>query len=248
MLLILPPSETKRDGGIEGSQLDLAQLSFDALTLQRSETLKALAALSRNQRIATGALSLGPTQRKELVRNRVVSSSPVLPAIERYTGVLYDGLDVAGLSESERDFAASHLVIHSALFGLLGANDRIPAYRLSHNSRLPGLSLGSHWRSAIAAQLAQHTGLIIDARSEAYAALGPAPQRSNSVYLRVVSTGEAGRRVALSHFNKKAKGQFARAMVAAGLVHSTVQSLLDWASAAGIELQPGANGELDLVV
>ena len=75
MLLILPPSETKRDGGAKGSSLDLSALSFPSLTPQRSATLNALATLSRNQRIATGALSLGPTQRHELARNRAVTSS-----------------------------------------------------------------------------------------------------------------------------------------------------------------------------
>src|SRR4051812_33047727 len=121
MLLILPPSETKRDGGVEGTRLDLAALSFTDLTPQRAAALKALAALSRNQRLATGALSLGPTQRHEIARNRAVASSPLMPAIERYTGVLYDGLDAASLRPGEREFAAAHVVIHSALFGLLGA-------------------------------------------------------------------------------------------------------------------------------
>jgi len=248
MLLILPPSETKRDGGAEGYPLDLSALSYPSLTPQRSAALKALATLSRNQRVATGALSLGPTQRHELARNRAVATSAVMPAIERYTGVLYDGLDAATLTAEQRAFAASHVVIHSALFGLLGADDPVPAYRLSHNSRLPGLPLGRHWRSAVSAELAAHDGLLIDARSEAYASLGPAPRRENSIYLRVVSEGESGRRVALSHFNKKAKGLFARAMVSAGLVHPNVDSLLRWADTAGVTLEPGAEGELDLVV
>lgn len=248
MLLILPPSETKRDGGIDGTSLDLSALSFPSLTSHRAATLKALATLSRNQRLATGALSLGPTQRHELARNRVVSSSPVLPAIERYTGVLYDGLDAASMTATQRAFAARHLVVHSALFGLLAADDPVPAYRLSHNSRLPGLPLGRHWREAVSAELAGHDGLLIDARSEAYASLGSAPKRDSSVYLRVVTVGESGRRVALSHFNKKAKGEFARAVVAAGVEFASVDSLLEWAAANGIVLERGAEGELDLVV
>jgi cytoplasmic iron level regulating protein YaaA (DUF328/UPF0246 family) len=248
VLLILPPSETKRDGGIDGTTLDLSALSYPSLTPHRTAALKALASLSRNQRLATGALSLGPTQRHELARNRALSTSPVLPAIERYTGVLYDGLDAAALSASERAFAARHVVIHSALFGLLGADDPVPAYRLSHNSRLPGLSLGRHWRAVVSAEIAAHDGLVIDARSEAYASLGPAPAGEESVYLRVVTLGESGRRTALSHFNKKAKGEFARAVIASGIEHSSVDSLLQWAASRGIVLERGAAGELDLVV
>ena len=248
MLLILPPSETKRDGGAEGSRLDLAALSHPSLTPQRSQALEALLELSRDESTAMRALALGPTQRHELERNQTVLTSPVLPALERYTGVLYDGLDAGALSPRERAFAAGHLVIHSALFGLLGADDPVPAYRVSHNSRLPDLSLGRHWRNVVSDELAQHDGLVIDARSEAYASLGRAPRRDDSVYLRVVTVGASGRRVALSHFNKKAKGEFARAVLAAGIEFASVVELLAWARSSGILLERGADGELDLVV
>ena len=248
MLLILPPSETKRDGGASGSRLDLAALSFEALTPQRVTALKALATLSRNLRLATGALSLGPTQQHEVLRNREVLTSPLMPALDRYTGVLYDGLQAEQLTAAERDFANGHIAVHSALFVLLSAADLIPAYRLSHNSRLPGLSLGRHWRPGISAELAARSELLLDLRSEAYASLGPAPRCEGSYYIRVVSLGPSGRRTALSHFNKKAKGEFTRAVLAAGVDHPNVESLLAWARADRIMLELGAPGELDLVV
>jgi cytoplasmic iron level regulating protein YaaA (DUF328/UPF0246 family) len=245
VLLVLPPSETKRDGG-DAPPLDLRSLSFPELRPQRSAALAALRTLSRSVSASLEALSLGPTQRFEIDRNRTVRTSPAMPALERYTGVLFDGLDAQTLSPAERDFAGQHVVIHSALFGLLRAHDRIPAYRLSHDSRLPGLSLRKHWREAITGALAAESGLVLDLRSEAYAALGPAPL--GAVYVRVVSEGPGGRRVALSHFNKKSKGEFARAVIAAGVDHGTTESLVAWAAGAGIRLEDGAPGELDLVV
>lgn len=246
MLLLLPPSETKRDGGVEGSTLELTRLSFTELTPQRKQAVSALRTLSRNLRAATGALALGRTQRFEIDRNRVLVSSPVMPAIERYTGVLFDALDAATLTVNERAFAARHIVIHSALFGLLRSEDPIPAYRLSHNSRLPKLSLRKLWREPVAAVLSSQREFIVDLRSEAYAVLGPAP--TGSWYLRVVSEDRDGRRVALSHFNKKAKGEFTRAVIVAGVDHGSVESLLAWAAGSGIHLQRGAEGELDLLV
>jgi cytoplasmic iron level regulating protein YaaA (DUF328/UPF0246 family) len=87
---------------------------------------------------------------------------------------------------------------------------------------------------------------VLDLRSESYATLGPAPE--SAVYLRVVSEGPGGRRVALNHFNKKGKGEFARAVIAAGIDHATVGDLVAWARAAGIRLEEGAPGELELVV
>ncbi len=245
MLFVLPPSETKRDGGVDGSALRLEELAFPELTAQRTATLSALKRLSRNLTAATGALGLGPTQRFEIDRNRVVATSPTMPALDRYTGVLYDGLDVTSLGEAERTFAHDHVLVHSALFGLIRAGDLIPAYRLSHNSRLPGLSLRKVWREPISALLAEHEGLVLDLRSEAYAGLGPAP--ASGRYLRVVTENAAGRKVALSHFNKKAKGEFTRAVIKSGIEHPDVASLVDWSHRVGIRLEPGAPGELDLI-
>lgn len=245
MLLVLPPSETKRDGGAEGSALAVSDLSFPELSRHRRSTLSSLRTLSRNISASTVALGLGATQRDEVLRNRAVRTSPVLPAIERYTGVLYDGLEAASLSPAERQFADEHVVIHSALFGLLRAGDPIPAYRLSHDSRLPELSLRSHWKAPISQLLGGYPGLVLDLRSESYAHLGPAP---GATYLRVVSESATGRKVALSHFNKKAKGQFTRAIIAAQVDHDSTESLLLWAKQQGIRLEPGAPGELDLVV
>ncbi len=246
MLLLLPPSETKRDGGAEGSRLDLAALSYPQLTGPRRKALASLRALSRNLSAAAAGLKLGPSQRFELDRNRALGSSPLLPALDRYTGVLYDGLDAATLDAGAREFANAHVAIHSALFGLLGGLDPIPAYRLSHDSRLPGLRLKAHWAAPITAVLQQVRPLIVDARSEGYAALGPAPK--GSVFLRVVTGTADGTTRALNHFNKKAKGEFARAVLEDRVDAADVDELVAWAQSRGIVLRPGKPGELELVV
>ena len=248
MLLILPPSETKRDGGVEGTVLDLEALGFLELGAQRQQAIAALRQLSRSVSESTKALGLGPTQRFEIERNRSLLTSPTLPAVERYTGVVYDALDAQTLGEDAYRFAAEHLVIGSALFGLLRSSDPIPAYRLSHNSRLGSLRLSRHWSAGVAAQLERHDGLVLDLRSEAYAALGRAPVREDSFYIRVVTESSDGRRLALSHFNKKAKGEFVRAVLIASLVHNSAAALIDWAAASNIRLEHGRPGELDLVV
>jgi uncharacterized protein len=248
MLILLPPSETKRGGGADASALDLASLSFRELTPQREAVLAGLRLLSRNLRASTAALGLGPTQRFEIDRNRLIMKSAIMPAIERYTGVVYDALDAETLSLGARAFAANNLVIHSALFGLLRAEDRIPAYRLSHNSRLPGVSLGRTWRPPLGSVIQAQSGLILDFRSEAYAALGPMPHRESCLYLRVRATSAKGQVVALSHFNKSAKGHLARAILEAKIDHATVDSLIEWATSQHILLSPGQPGELDLLV
>ena len=248
MLVILPPSETKRDGG-ESAALDLETLTFPALTAHRRSTVAALSRLSRSVTESNRALHLGPTQRFEIDRNRALRTAPTMPAIERYTGVLFDGLDAATLTPSARSWVGGSVVIHSALFGLLSADDPIPAYRLSHSTRLPGLALAKHWRDAITATLAEYDGLVLDLRSEAYEAMGPAP---GSLYLRVVTEGAGGVRRALNHFNKKGKGELVRAMAEDSVAAESLDDLLAWARARGIRLERSAQGasqrELFLVV
>ena len=178
----------------------------------------------------------------------MILSSPVLPAIDRYEGVLYESLDAATLTAEQRAFAGRHVAIASAAFGLTGALDPIPAYRLSHDSRLPGISLMRLWRAPLAALLASTEGLLLDLRSEVYASLGPLPDRPDAVFVRMVSEDASGRRRALNHFNKKGKGEFVRRVLQAGIDHADLGSLLTWAAAAGIRLEPGAPGELDLIV
>jgi cytoplasmic iron level regulating protein YaaA (DUF328/UPF0246 family) len=248
MLILLPPSETKRDGGAEGTSLVLANLRFPELAAARRTAGVELRKLASNLTTMAAALKVGDGQRDELLRNRVVRTSPTMCAIDRYTGVLFDALDASSLPADARAFASDHLAIHSALFGLVAADDRIPAYRLSHDSRLPTQSLKKLWREPISAVLDNYDGLILDLRSEAYAALGPTPARPQSFYLRVVARGSDGATRALNHFNKKGKGKFVRSMLLAGVEHPHTDSLLDWATATGHALSYGAPGELQLEV
>jgi cytoplasmic iron level regulating protein YaaA (DUF328/UPF0246 family) len=248
VLILLPPSETKRNGGAELTQLRLEELSFPALTEHRRATLAAVGTLSQDPDAAAKALGIGPSLAFELERNRTLTTSSLLPAMDRYTGVLYDALETSTLGPEARLFLGEHMVVGSALFGLIRGRDEIPAYRLSAGSKLPGLKLKAHWRQAITAELASHNGLVLDLRSESYSALGPVLSSGSGVYLRVVTAGDDGARRALNHFNKKGKGLFVRALASSGIVFDSVDELLDWAADAGIGLTRGAEGEIDLLV
>jgi cytoplasmic iron level regulating protein YaaA (DUF328/UPF0246 family) len=247
MLILLPPSETKRDGGAAGTRLRVDALRFRRLDVARRTVLGALTELAADEDASRTALKLGPTQSGEVARNRVVRRSPLMPAIDRYDGVLYDALDAASLSESARAFASGHVLIASALFGLTGALDPIPAYRLSADSRLPGISLRGLWSGPVSTVLARVSGLVLDLRSEGYAALGPAPVGADSVFLRV-TTDAGGLRRALNHEGKSGKGAFVRRLLEAGVDHPDAASLRAWADSSGIRLEHGEPGELVLVV
>jgi uncharacterized protein len=251
VLLLLPPSETKRDGG-DPVALSIDALSFPSLGDARAVVLRATIDLAADADAMMRALKLGPRQAGEVDRNRKLAVAATMPALDRYTGVLYDALDAPSLDPAARAYAAEHVAVHSALFGLVGAADPIPAYRLSHDSRLPGLRLKAHWREPIRSALTARSGLVVDLRSEGYVESGPAPSRADSVFLRVVALDEGGRRRALNHFNKRAKGLFTRALLRTRPELETREDLMAWAAAEGFRLELGASRpaspvELELV-
>ncbi|MGN6187285.1 MAG: YaaA family protein [Conexibacter sp.] len=234
--MLLPPSETKAEGG--SGVLDPAGLGFPSLRGRRRTVAAALKRLPLQQ--APAVLKLGSRNAHEARWNRELTTGPVRPAVERYTGVLYDGLGASTLSPAARAWVDAHVAIASALFGLLRASDPIPLYRLSGSTALPGLPLKAHWREAVSAALAATGEWVLDARSEAYVALGPAP--AGSAFLHV-ETPE-GR--ALNHFNKHAKGELVRRLAETGAAVGARADLLAWAADAGVALEP--RGERDLVL
>ncbi|KAA9089936.1 YaaA family protein [Microbacterium radiodurans] len=249
MLVLLPPSETKHAGG-DGGPLDLSALALPALLPQRRATVDALVALSEDPVNAMRVLKLSARQHGEVAVNAAVPTAPTMPAIDRYTGVLYDALHAGTLDAAARRWSGVHVMIQSAPFGPIGALDPIPAYRLAAGTSVPGIpALRRHWAEASTAALAAaRPDFILDLRSEAYAALAPVPASVPSAFVRVVTPGEDGAVRALNHFNKHAKGAFTRALAQSRPRVGSRAGLLRWAESSGWSLREGAAGELDLVV
>jgi cytoplasmic iron level regulating protein YaaA (DUF328/UPF0246 family) len=210
VLLLLPPSEGKAAGG-RGAPLDLARLSHPALTPVRARLVAALqaAAVTDPERLQR---ALGCSA-DEVAKDAVLTTAPALPALRRYTGVVYEALSHATLSPAGRRRASGSVRVASALFGLLSPADRIPAYRLSGGTSLPGVgSLAAAWRPVLEPELAAVRGLVVDLRSGPYAALARVPQ---AVQVRVLRERD-GVRTVVSHDNKHTKGLLARALCEAG--------------------------------
>ncbi|WP_208863617.1 peroxide stress protein YaaA [Gordonia westfalica] len=210
VLVILPPSETKSDGG-RGAPLDLDTLSFPELNPVRKRIGEAIVDLAGDLDASRTALGLGATQLSEVDRNADLWLSPTRPAIERYTGVLYDALDHASLTKAGKTKAADRLAIGSALFGVVRAADAIPAYRLSGGSKLPGMpTLASIWKPELSPALDAVDDFVVDLRSGVYQQLGPV---SGAVTATVMTEQPDGSRKVVSHFNKHYKGLMARELV-----------------------------------
>jgi cytoplasmic iron level regulating protein YaaA (DUF328/UPF0246 family) len=245
VLVLLPPSETKHPGG-SGPPLDLGSLSTPALTPVRAQLVDALVELAADVPAARAVLGLSPAKDDEIARNAALRTSPTLPAIERYTGVLYDALDVGSLTRAQRRRAAGRLAVGSALFGVVRADDPIPAYRLSAGSVLPGLpSLRTLWKPVLGPALGTTGELVVDLRSGAYADLAPVPE---AVTVQVLSERPDGTRAVVSHFNKAHKGRLARLLATTTAEPDTIVRLRALLRRAGLHVEHDGGRQLTLVV
>jgi len=260
VLILLPPSEGKA-APRRGNRLALGALDFPDLTEARETVLSALVDLCADRpddevAEAAAVLGLGPTQVDEVRRNARLLSAPTARADRIYTGVLYDALDLAGLDAGARRRATRWLVIMSSLFGALRPNDPIPAYRLSGDTRLPGLgTVSTFWRSRLdpALTAAAGDGLVVDLRSSTYAAFWrPPAQLARQVATVRVLHEVDGRRSVVSHFNKATKGRLVRDLLADARIAQTPADLADQLGALGwvVEAQTPtrAGQQLDVVV
>ena len=242
MLILLPPSETKAPGGT-GAPVDLGALSFPTLTPVRAEILADLSALDVDD--ALEVLGISGALRAEAEANLILADAPTMPALERYTGVLYDALDAATLTAQDAD-ARSRLAVGSALFGVVRADDLIPHYRLSAGTKLPlraggpTPTLKKRWGTLITTALQETPdgsgdGVIVDLRSGGYQGLGKvaawdAASGTGAVTVRVESVRPDGTRKVVSHFNKHYKGLLARELATAGAAADAARTADDVAS------------------
>ena len=246
MIVLLPPSETKHPGG-DGPPLRLEALSYPELTPLRTALVDELIELAADKSACQRALGLSASQHAEIERNAMLRSAPTLPTLDRYTGVLYDALDIGSLSGAAAGRARARLAVGSALFGFLRADDLVPAYRLSATSKLPGQpTLATRWRPLLEPVLAQMaaTELIVDLRSGSYASLGRLP---DAVAVEVVSERADGRRTVVSHFNKAHKGRLARILASTRSEPEDAGAVATIARRAGMRVER-RGGQLTVVV
>jgi cytoplasmic iron level regulating protein YaaA (DUF328/UPF0246 family) len=186
-LVLLPPSEGKAPDG-DGPPWASGRTTDRALDRHRRVVLREAAQLG-------------------VVRRR----GPTLPAMERYTGVLYRELDWASLGVAARRRGAGQVRIVSGLWGLVAPDDPIPAYRLKMSARLDDLGrLSTWWRPRLAPVLADRTegAVVWDLLPQEHEAAMDWAACSPSQRVAVRFVDAEGRTV--SHWNKLLKGSLVR--------------------------------------
>ena len=116
IIYLLPPSEGKNPWG----ENTWESLSFDfkkPLEIAKNATAKDLKC--KDARYLEG-----------IEMNTHVEISDVLPAISRYSGVMYNAIDYLWMSESWKKYFSDNFLILSGMYGILRPEDRIGNYKL----------------------------------------------------------------------------------------------------------------------
>ena len=244
--LLLPPSEGKTPGG-RGRPLGtrLASEPGDPRTQPRLQIVDALEHLLAGPRdVAAAALLLPPAAVDEaLAANGRVLTSGTVPALRRYAGVVYDGLDAPNLSPGAARAAARSVLVFSGLLGVVRGNEPVPYYRVPAKAVLPGIGVvGTFWRPVLDDVLPSllDKQLVVDLRSSDYAAMWR-PDRELArrvVTVRVLSPLPDGSLGVVSYPSKFAKGRLAAALLeksTAGLEIRTAEDVAAvWRETTGL--------------
>ncbi|MCU1688770.1 MAG: hypothetical protein JWN20_698 [Jatrophihabitantaceae bacterium] len=223
MLLLLPPSEGKNIGGDGPSLRTLLDGPSHPLSAARRSVADALIELATGPPAAAAAALLLPAGVRDdaLTANRAMLDSPTMPALERYSGVVYDGLAAATLPPGAKAAALRHILVFSGLLGIVRGNEPVPWYRVPAKAAMPRMGIAStYWRAVLgpvmtAALDAEPDGLVVDLRSSDYAAMWrPAAGEAQRVAaVRVLTERADGSRAVVSFDSKLAKGRLAQALV-----------------------------------
>ena len=255
MLILLPPSEGKVVP-TSGPRLVESTLAWPELATARRMALDALVDLCcSSPRRARTILGVSAKQVAVIEANAKLRTAPTASAMQVYSGVLYQALDFGALPAPVRARGLKRIAIASALWGLVRPDDRIPAYRFSADSRIPGLApLPQLWATPVGDVISKERGLIIDLRSSAYQKLAPIPTScaQRAVSLRILHE-QGGRLTVVTHHNKATKGRITASLLHLAKAPSTIDALVDVLQTQGYPVtdgQPTGSGMrlLDVVV
>lgn len=195
-VILLPPSEGK--SACPGTAVCFEE-AFPDLAEEVRPVLRYLKRLAAGERAAVYGVSTRDKALAAHVLNQNALSAPGLPAVERYTGVVYSHLALDTLPDPGT--ARDHILIVSGLYGLISATAPIADYKLPINGWLT-----RHWRARNAARLARFA-----AGRPVLSLLPGAHAKALGVdNVLCIDFKLAGGKKSAGHFGKAIKGKFAR--------------------------------------
>ena len=210
-VILLPPSEGKAEGGAPRTKWKPTAGTFGpALGSMRAEVAAALMTARGGDAALLGVS--GKHLERARHANQSLVGSPSLAAADRYTGVVWDHLDLTGLTAAQRNRALSRIVVPSGVMGAALASDPVPDYRLKMGGRLAGFggTMAKWWHDAVSDAVSNYARgcIVIDLLPNEHRAAFTPRHDVVGDYVAVdlvTPTGKAG-----GHDAKAAKGRLAR--------------------------------------
>ena len=215
LAILLPPSEGKAAGGKKACWDPYGGAFGAGLGDRRTELVNALAAMGGGDEklLGIGGRHLLAAQQA----NERLLKSPTMTAGARYTGVVWDHLDLMSLPPDARRKATHSIFVLSGLLGAAAVGDPTPDYRLKMSARLaPMGTLSIWWRAALSQALNDVLArrVVIDMlANEHRSAWIPTPERYRDA-VRVTFVERNGK--VAGHDAKAAKGHLARHILLTG--------------------------------
>ena len=149
-------------------------------------------------------------ERIQALKNGTANS---YPALQLFDGLMYRNIKRDNLSKAEQAYLEEHLMITSALYGVIPAFAPIAPHRLDFLMKLKvaGKSLKSHWQSAYEESL-KGEELIFSLLSSEFETVFPKEVRKKMVTFKFMEERD-GKLKIHSTISKKARGAFLTALM-----------------------------------
>ena len=198
MKILIPPSEGKSKVKSTGALFSETNFAFEKevrqivrlLELIDNEDLKSIYGTSQEK------AELFHRQNEDIFKSRCA------PAIERYTGVVYEHLNWESLNDASKNYMEKHVLIFSGLFGMTTPLTLIPNYKLKMNV----LSLQYHWNPCLS-QALEKEEIIFDLLPQVYR---KAYTPNKNVIKVEFAVENQGKKTSAGHYGKAVKGRFIR--------------------------------------
>ena len=210
--ILLPPSEGKIEGGkekyieaksghafgfLEKDRIFLLKNLLDFISKANHSDLEKLFSVKSN--ISNIASFLENFDQKL-----------TLPAIERYSGVMFSAIDYPSLDDAQKDRANNSILFIDALFGLLRLQDLIPNYKLAISAKFSDFKIDHHWKKVLKNHLeeALKDKIILDILPQAHRkAVDISSENHYLINFFEIKNNKAKN---AGHISKKLKGEFVR--------------------------------------
>ena len=166
------------------------------------------------------------------------------PALKLFDGLMYRHIKRDKLTETEQAYLEDHVLITSALYGVVPALSPMAPHRLDFLMKLKvtGKTLKSHWKSAYDEAL-ENEDLIFSLLSSEFETVFSKEIREKMVTFKFMED-KAGQLKIHSTISKKARGAFLTALIE-GQVQTVEQARK--LSFAGFDYRPDLSSDLELV-